>query len=143
MAIRGKVKIVRDTGNGYVGTVKDTAAGVEYPFTQPLGAQLGLVVDMIVKMEVITLGDGTKMAVSLDPVEKGKILSLDIKTNSGTLKDNTGNTLTFYQDYMSELGLAVGDRVSYASVVDPTGSSGGTAGTASTGAVVATCLQKV
>ncbi len=141
MAIRGKIKIVRDTGSGYTGSVKDTANNIDYPFTSPLGAQLGLVENMIVRMEVIALSDGTKMAVSLDPVDKGKIESLDPATNSGTLKDNTGTIITFNQDYITELGLAVGDRVSYASVPNTSGGTGG--GTSAASTIIATALQKV
>jgi len=141
MAIRGKVKSVRDTGSGYVGTVTDTANKIDYPYTSPLGKQIGLLENMIVRMEVITLGDGTQMAVSLDPVEKGKIESLDPATNSGTLKDNTGKVIPFSQDYIAELGLKVGDRVSYASITSGSGGSGG--GTAAASAIIATALQKV
>ncbi len=37
MAIRGKMKVVRDTGNGYTGIVTDTAANpkVDYNFSSP------------------------------------------------------------------------------------------------------------
>lgn len=141
MAIRGKIKIVRDTGSGYTGTVKDTANNVDYPFTSPLGREIGLLENMIVRMEVITLDDGTQMAVSLDPVDKGKIESLEPTTNSGTLKDNTGKVIPFNQDYLTELGLKVGDRVSYASVVNSSGGTGG--GTSAASTIIATALQKV
>ncbi len=68
------------------------------------------------------------MAVSLDPVEKGKIVTIDPATNSGTLTDNTGNTVNFVQDYITELGLATGDRVSYAMVPNTSGWNGGGSG---------------
>lgn len=160
MAIRGKVKVIKDMGSNYTGKVKDTAAGIEYDFEQPLGAQLGLAVDVIVKMEVITKPDGTKLAVCLDPVDKAKIETIDYETNSGTLKDNRGYIINFEQNYMRELGLSVGDRVSYF-LVQPTASSdggtgvGGGAGSTDGGAVggsaggvntivgTAVCLQKV
>ena len=131
MAIRGKIKVVRDMGNGYTGTVTDTAAKVDYDFSSPCGKELGLIVGMIVRMEIITLNDGTgaKLAVSLDPVEKGTIVTTDAANNSGTLTDNTGNTVKFVQDYIPELGLATGDRVSYAMVNYQ-------------GAMVATAIQK-
>lgn len=131
MAIRGKIKVVRDMGNGYTGTVTDTAAKVDYDFSSPCGKELGLIVGMIVRMEIITLNDGTgaKLAVSLDPVEKGTIVTTDAANNSGTLTDNTGNTVKFVQDYITELGLATGDRVSYAMVNYQ-------------GAMVATAIQK-
>ncbi|MDZ4664262.1 MAG: hypothetical protein SGJ15_05240 [Bacteroidota bacterium] len=131
MAIRGKVKNIRDMGSGYTGTVTDTAAKVDYNFSSPCGKELGLKDNMIVRMEIITLNDGTgaKLAVSLDPVEKGTIVTTNAANNSGTLTDNTGNTVGFVQDYITELGLAAGDRVSYAMVNY-------------NGAMVATAIQK-
>lgn len=153
MAIRGKIKVVRDMGNGYTGTVTDTANNVDYEFEQPLGAELGLVEKMIVRMEIITKGDGTKLAICIDPVDKAKIETLDYATNSGTLKNNLGTIINFSQNYIRELGLAVGDRVSY-TLVQPSGisdggtvvtdPSGGTSGgaTASTAVGTAVCLQK-
>jgi hypothetical protein len=133
MAIRGKVKNIRDTGSGYTGIVTDTASNpkVDYNFSSPCGKELGLKDNMIVRMEIITLNDGTgaKLAVSLDPVEKGTIVTTDAANNSGTLTDNAGNTVNFVQDYITELGLASGDRVSYAMVNY-------------NGAMVATAIQK-
>ena len=129
MAVRGKVKAIRNTGSGYAGTVTDTAAKVDYEFSSPLGKELGLAENMIVRMEIITLKDGSKLAVSLDPVEKGKIVTIDAANNSGTLTDNAGNTVNFIQDYITELGLAAGDKVSYEMVM-------------SGGAMLATALQK-
>ena len=120
-------------GNGYTGTVTDTVANpnVDYNFSSPCGKELGLKENMIVRMEIITLNDGTgaKLAVSLDPVEKGKIVTTDPANNSGTLTDNAGNTVNFVQDYITELGLATGDRVSYTMVNY-------------NGAMVATAIQK-
>ncbi len=133
MAIRGKVKNIKDSGMGYTGIVTDTAANpkVDYNFSSPCGKELGLIENMIVRMEIITLNDGTgaKMAVSLDPVEKGRIVTINPANNSGTLTDNLGNTVNFVQDYITELGLATGDRVSYSMVNFQ-------------GAMVATAIQK-
>lgn len=131
MAVRGKVKDIRNTGSGYTGTVTDTAAKVDYEFSSPCGEELGLVVGMIVRMEIITLNDGTgkKLAVSLDPVEKGKIVTVDAGSNSGSLTDNLGNTVKFMQDYLTELGIAPGDKVNYCMVNY-------------NGAMIATALQK-
>lgn len=123
MAIRGKVKIVRDMGSNYTGTVTDTANKVDYEFEQPLGKELGLVEGMIVRMEIITKSDGTQLAVSLDPVEKGTIQSLDAGNNTGTLKDNAGNIITINQNYITELGLTDLMKVNY-TVVLSAGSSG-------------------
>lgn len=158
MAVRGKVKVIRSSGGSISGRVTDTASREEFDFEQPYGSELGLAENMIVRMEIITKSDGTKLAVSLDPVEKGRILTLDAATNSGTLRDNVGNEINFVQDYITELGLAVGDRVSYATVTPAgtigdggTSDSGGTAGggtplgggTSTLTATIATCLQKV
>jgi hypothetical protein len=131
MAVRGKVKDIKNTGMGYTGTVTDTGAKVDYNFSSPCGKELGLAVGMIVRMEIITLNDGTgaKLAVSLDPVEKGRIVTADASTNSGTLTDNLGNTINYVQDYITELGLAEGDKVNYTMVNY-------------NGAMVATAIQK-
>lgn len=130
MAVRGKVKNVKDTGGSlYTGTVTDTKSNIDYPYSAILGKELGIVPNMIVKMEIINLKDGSQMAVSLDPVEKGTILTVDATSNSGTLKDNAGNTVNFVQDYLTELNINPNDRVSYCMVM-------------SGGAYVATALQK-
>jgi uncharacterized protein YccT (UPF0319 family) len=65
----------------------------------------------------------------LDPVEKGRIVTADASTNSGTLTDNLGNTINYVQDYITELGLAEGDKVNYTMVNY-------------NGAMVATAIQK-
>ncbi len=128
MATRGKVKSVKDMGNS--GVVTDTVNKIDYNFEQPMGQELGIVEGKIVRMEIITKSDGTQLAVSLDPVEKAKIQTMDVANNSGTLVDNGGNVLKFSQNYMTELGLQVGDKVTYSMVM-------------SGGAWMATTLQKV
>lgn len=131
MATRGKVKVVKDMGNGvYEGIVTDTVNRVDYPYSQPLGKELGLQVNDIVKMEIINLSDGTQLAVSLNPVEMGKITKLDPANNTGTITDRAGNVLVIVQNYITELGLAVGDKVTYSVVINA-------------GAMTATTLQKV
>lgn len=130
MAVRGKVKNVKDTGGSlYTGTVTDTKNNVDYPYSSILGKELGIIPNMIVRMEIITASDGTQMAVSLDPVEKGTVLTVDAATNSGTLKDNAGNTVKFIQDYLTELNINPNDRVNYCMVMNQ-------------GTYVATALQK-
>lgn len=128
MATRGKVKNIKDMGNS--GVVTDTVNKIDYNFEQPMGQELGIVEGKIVRMEIITKSDGTQLAVSLDPVEKAKIQTMDVANNSGTLVDNGGNVLKFSQNYMTELGLQVGDKVTYSMVM-------------SGGAWMATTLQKV
>lgn len=128
MATRGKVKSIKDMGNS--GVVTDTVNKIDYNFEQPMGQELGIVEGKIVRMEIITKSDGTQLAVSLDPVEKAKIQTMDVANNSGTLVDNGGNVLKFSQNYMTELGLQVGDKVTYSMVM-------------SGGAWMATTLQKV
>lgn len=114
MATRGKVKSIRDMGNS--GIVTDTVNKVDYSFQQPYGQEMGLTEGTIVRMEIISLSDGTQLAVSLDPVEKAKIQTMDVSNNTGTLVDNKGNVLKFAQNYMTELGLQIGDKVSYSLV---------------------------
>lgn len=115
---------------GNSGVVTDTVNKIDYNFEQPMGQELGIVEGKIVRMEIITKSDGTQLAVSLDPVEKAKIQTMDVANNSGTLVDNGGNVLKFSQNYMTELGLQVGDKVTYSMVM-------------SGGAWMATTLQKV
>jgi hypothetical protein len=50
--------------------------------------------------------------VSLDPVEKGTIDSIDDLGN-GVLIDRTGAKLSFQQDYSKELGIVKGSKVRY------------------------------
>ncbi len=128
MATRGKVKTIKDMGNS--GSVTDTVNKIDYNFEQPMGQELGIVEGKIVRMEIITKSDGTQLAVSLDPVEKAKIQTMDVANNTGTLVDNGGNVLKFVQNYMTELGFQVGDKVTYSMVM-------------SGGAWIATTLQKV
>ncbi len=120
MAIRGKIKTVT-VGTSRVattatGTVIDTVTKVEYAFEQPLGEQLGLVVNSIVQFATVNVG-GTTMAVSLDPVEKATIETIDFTTGTGTIKDKIGNVIPFQQSYAQEMGLAVGNVVKFASVI--------------------------
>lgn len=118
MATRGKVKDVRDNGMGITtGVVFDTVNNVDVNYEQTLGKELGLKKDMIVKMEIITKADGSQLAVSLDPVEKAKITTIDITAGTGTLTDNAGNVLNFVQNYCAELGLATGVKVQYSLVM--------------------------
>jgi len=118
MATRGKVKDVRDNGTGITeGVVFDTVNNVDVNYEQTLGTELGLKKDMIVRMEVITKADGSQLAVSLDPVEKAKIATIDPRAGTGTLTDNAGNSISFVQNYCTELGLAVGVKVHYTLVM--------------------------
>jgi hypothetical protein len=131
MATRGKIKMVKDPGNGnYTGLVTDTVNKIDYTLSQPLGRELGLQVNDIVRMEIINLSDGTQLAVSLNPVEMGKITTLDAANDTGTITDRAGNVLTIVQNYITELGLAVGDKVTYSIVMNA-------------GVMTATTLQKV
>ncbi len=120
MAIRGKVKSVT-AGSSRVpttvtGVVIDTATKVEYPFEQPLGEQLGLEVNSIVQFTTVNVS-GTAMAVSLDPIEKATIETIDFNTGTGTLKDKVGTIIPFQQNYAQEMGLAVGNVVKFAPVM--------------------------
>lgn len=133
MAIRGKVKVVKiDTNSRTVigsdgipvtittnvatGTVTDTVAKVDYPFTQPYGKELGLAVNSIVQFEAVTASDGSKVATALDPVERGTIESIEYVGGTGILIDKAGNKLNFEQPYGQELGLAKDVIVRFATV---------------------------
>ena len=52
---------------------------------------------------------------SLDPIEKGVILTID-ETGKGTIKEPNGTVMEFQQDYAKELGLAKDMKVRYSIV---------------------------
>ncbi|MCE3228823.1 MAG: hypothetical protein K0S32_3374 [Bacteroidetes bacterium] len=116
MAIRGKVKEIKvETMGKMTGTVTDTANKVDYYFEQPFGAELGLGINSIVQFETVTVADRT-IGVSLDPVERASIDSIDYANNSGVIIDKVGNKIDFEQNYAKELGLDKGIMVKFAMV---------------------------
>lgn len=118
MAIRGKVKTIKvdPMGKSASGTVKDTANNVEYQFVQPFGEQLGLQVNDIVQFETVNTSAGP-LAVSLDPVDKGTVQSIDYASGNGVLTDKSGTKLEFVQNYAQELGIAAGTPVKFATIL--------------------------
>lgn len=117
MAIRGKVKDIKidPSGRTMTGTVTDTTNKIDYQFEQPFGEQLGLGVNAIVQFETIQVGDQS-IGVSLDPVEKATIETIDFATGQGTIKDRVGTIISFTQNYCKELGLDRGVAVRFAPV---------------------------
>lgn len=116
MAIRGKVKDIKHDPMGRSsGTVMDTSTRTDYPFVQPFGQQLGLQQNSIVQFETVA-SSGTTYGVSLDPVEKGTIQSINYDLETGVLTDRLGNTLDFAQNLGKEMGLIAGSEVRYAIV---------------------------
>lgn len=116
MAIRGKVKEVKvETMGRMTGTVTDTANRIDYYFEQPYGEQLGLAVNSIVQFETVVVADKT-IGVSLDPVEKASIESIDFANGTGVIVDKVGNKIDFDQNYGKELGLDKGVVVKFAPV---------------------------
>jgi len=116
MAIRGKVKDIRTMPAGRLsGTVTDTATKIDYPFEQPYGVQLGLQVNSIVQFETIESG-GTTYGVSLDPVEKGTIQSINYELGNGVLLDRLGNAIDFEQYLCREMGILEASVVRYVPV---------------------------
>lgn len=117
MAIRGKVKDVKidPMGRTMSGTVLDTANKIEYQFEQPFGEELGLAPNSIVQFETVRVGDQT-IGVSLDPVDKATIETIDFSSGTGTIKDKSGAIYEFTQNYCKELGLDRGMAVKFAPV---------------------------
>ncbi len=117
MSVRGKIKVAKPDPKTYrvTGTVTSTVDKVDYEFDQQYGVQLGIDVNDVVQFEMITDSAGKLKAVSLDPVEKGTIDSIDDLGN-GVLIDRTGAKLSFQQDYSKELGIVKGVKVRYAIV---------------------------
>lgn len=116
MAIRGKVKIVRhEPMFRTTGTVTDTSTKKDYLFEQPFGEQLGLQVDSIVQFITVQVGSDT-FGVSLDPVEKGIVESIDFSTGIGVLIDKNNDKISFEQNYAKEIGIDVKSIVRFARV---------------------------
>jgi hypothetical protein len=113
MAIRGKVKDIKIGPMGKAtGTVTDTASRINYPFVQPFGEQLGLQENSIVQFETVQ-SSGTTYGVSLDPVERGTIQSINYELETGVLTDRFNNPIDFEQNYGKEMGLVQGSEVRY------------------------------
>jgi hypothetical protein len=114
MSVRGKIKAGKPDPKTYrvSGIVTSTVDKVDYEFDQQYGVQLGIDVNDIVQFEIITDSAGKLKGVSLDPVEKGTIDSIDDLGN-GVLIDRTGAKLSFQQDYSKELGIVKGVKVKY------------------------------
>jgi len=114
MAIRGKVKDIKNNPLAMrsSGIVTDTATKTDYPFTQACCVELGIQIDTIVRFETV-VSEGTTYGVSLDPVEKGTITSIDYDLGSGTLTDRLKNVINFDQVFAKELSLVKGSIVRY------------------------------
>ncbi|MDX2173778.1 MAG: hypothetical protein SFY56_11705 [Bacteroidota bacterium] len=116
MAIRGKVKNVTiDPMGRATGTVTDTVTKTDYPFEQPYGQQLGLEVNSIVQFDTVDVS-GVSYGVSLDPVDKATIQSIDYIKGKGVIVDNVGNQIEFEQSYGRELGLVNQSKVKFVPV---------------------------
>ncbi|MEO6884295.1 MAG: hypothetical protein ABI199_09760 [Bacteroidia bacterium] len=104
-----------------VGSIQDES-GTVVPFQQDYAVALGLAVGSRVSYETITTPATGKLANSLTPLEKGKILTVNTDNQTGTLSDNaSGNEIPFDQSYLKESGISVGSIVKYETVDIPAG----------------------
>lgn len=97
------------------GIIEDTQTQKEYDFEQPLFDELGLDVDVKVKFSIVNDSSGKEIAVGLDPVERGKVLS--INAEGGTLKDRfSGTIIEFAHSRTTEAKIIPGSIVRFETV---------------------------
>ncbi len=111
MALKGKIKKTVVAGYKVSGIVTSSVDRAEFEFDQTFGVQLGLKVGSVVQYEFVTV-DGKVKAVSLDPVDKGIVETID-GDGSGIIAEANGTKIDFKQDYAKELGIVVGLKVKY------------------------------
>ena len=108
--LRGKIVKNPDTGKL---AVKDTDTKVLYDFDQPFETELGILEKTPVTFELVTY-DGKSVGVSVEPVYKGQILTLDYASGTGVLLETETDTkYDFKQNYLKESGFIEGSVVKY------------------------------
>lgn len=111
MADKGKVKDIKDDGNGIV-TDKQ---GVDYTFTHMYHKELCLNPGDEVKFDIVAIRAGAPaMALNVERLTAGTITMYDPITATGDLIEKKSNKkIRFYQPFATELGYKVGDDVRY------------------------------
>jgi hypothetical protein len=92
-------------GTTMSGVIQDIATQQTYSFTQPFGAELGLVVGAKVNYTTVNIS-GNNVANSLRLLQRGEILTINADDASGTLLDHAnGSTIPWAMVYAAETGL--------------------------------------
>jgi len=112
MAEKGKIKIIKDTEGGIV---IDSKTNNEYTFKQPYHKELCLNVGDRVKYDILAVpGTTTSIAVGVERITAGAVLTFDSATGTGTIQERVSKkTINFYEPYCTDLGIKVGDIVRY------------------------------
>lgn len=125
-----KGKIVKGGDNGCLKVKQDDGSWIQYDYSQPYAAQLGIVEGAVATCDLVPVDGKTMVAVSVNPIDKGEIVDIDYDNNSGTIfEKESGIKYTFTQDYLKQSGFVKGDMVKYTL-------------TNQQSAMVATCLVK-
>lgn len=112
MAEKGKVKIIKDTDGGIV---IDSKTNTEYTFKQVYHKELCLNVDDRVKFDILAVpGTTTSVAVNVERITAGTVLTFDPSTGTGTIQERVSKkTINFYEPYCTEMGIEPADVVRY------------------------------
>ncbi|MFM2018060.1 MAG: hypothetical protein RL007_1716 [Bacteroidota bacterium] len=112
MAEKGKIKIIKDTDGGIV---IDPRTNLEYTFTQKYHKELCLGVGDRVKFDILAIpGTTTTVAVNVERITAGTILTYDSANGTGTIEERVSKkTINFYEPYAKDMGIDLGDIVRY------------------------------
>jgi hypothetical protein len=107
-------------GTVMIGTIQDAAnPQLNVTFTQPFGAELGLVIGAKVNYQTVTI-NGQLLANSVRLLQRGEVLTLDPDDNGGTLLDKAnGVNMQFCMVNTQESGIVVGSKVHFETVISP------------------------
>lgn len=111
MADKGKVKDIKDDGNGIIIDKR----GNEYTFSHQYFKELCINAGDEVKFDLVTLKAGTPAtALNVERLTAGTISSYDPTSCTGEiLEKKSDKRIKFYQPFCSELGYRIGDDVRY------------------------------
>jgi hypothetical protein len=105
------------------GTIQENGTNNVYNFIQPYGIEMGIQQNSRFEFQTVQDSTGATWAVSLRPVDRGIIQSVNPPVNNvstGTLIEvSSGHTLTFVQPFAQQLGVTPQVKVSFETVVDP------------------------
>jgi hypothetical protein len=120
MAEKGKIKIIKDTEGGIV---IDSKNNNEYTFKQPYHKELCLGVGDRVKFDILAVpGTTTSVAVGVERITAGTVLTFDATTGTGTIEERVSKkTINFYEPYCVEMGIEPLDIVRYTLLNTPKG----------------------
>ena len=109
-----KGKITRPGTMGMLKYKNDAGDKIEVAYDQPYSKELGIADGTTVTFDLINKADGTPMAVAVNPIEKGNIISIDIKAGTGVIEETESSIkYPFQQNYLLESKLGIGQTVKY------------------------------